>query len=83
MGEGSIISTDPGKASTINEPRKVQGTVKLMKKVRLKPNQTLKVSGKGTHPLNSKRVNVIVEPIDEEYGEYAIPSYSFLRSNSK
>ena len=66
-----------------DELGKVQGTVKLMKKVRLKPNQTLKVSGKGTHPLNSKRVNVIVEPIDEEYGEYAIPSYSFLRSNSK
>ena len=54
-----------------------------MKKVKLKPNQTLKVSGKGTHPLNSKQVNVIVEPIDEEYGEYTIPSYSFLKSNSK
>ena len=24
-----------------------------------------------------------MEPIDEEYGEYAIPSYSFLKSNSK
>ena len=66
-----------------DELEKVQGTVKLTKKVKLKPNQTLKVSGKGTHPLNPKRVNVIVEPIDEEYGEYAIPSYSFLKSNSK
>ena len=54
-----------------------------MKKVKLKPYQTLKVSGKGTHPLNSKRMNVIVEPIDEEYSEYAIPSYSFLKLNSK
>ena len=62
---------------------KVQGTIKLTKKVKLKPNQTLKVSGKGTHPLNSEEVNVIVEPIDEEYGEYTIPSYSFLKSNSK
>ena len=41
------------------------------------------MSGKGTHPLNSKQVNVIVEPVDKEYGEYAIPSYSFLKSNSK
>ena len=66
-----------------DELENVQGAVKLTKKVKLKPNQTLKVSGKGTHPLNSKRVNVIVEPIDEEYGEYAIPSYFFLKSNSK
>ena len=28
-------------------------------------------------------MNVIVEPVDEEYGEYVIPSYSFLKSNSK
>ena len=66
-----------------DELGKIQGTVKLMKKVKLKPYQTLKVSGKGTHPLNSKWVNVIVEPIDEEYSEYAIPSYSFLKSNSR
>ena len=66
-----------------DELGKIQGTVKLTKKVKLKLNQTLKVSGKGTHPLNSKQVNVIVEPVDEEYSEYAIPSYSFLKSNSK
>ena len=66
-----------------NELEKVQGTIKLTKKVKLKPNQTLKVSGKGTHPLNSRRVNVIVESIDEEYSEYTIPSYSFLKLNSK
>ena len=66
-----------------DELGKIQGTVKLTKKVKLKPYQTLKVSGKGTHPLNSKRVNVIVEPLDEGYSEYAIPSYSSLKSNSK
>ena len=62
---------------------KIHGTIKLTKKVKLKPNQTLKASGKGTHPLNSKQVNVIVEPVDEEYGEYTIPSYSYLKSNSR
>ena len=61
----------------------MQGTVKLTKKVKLKPNQSLKVNEKGNHPLNSKRVNVIVEPTGEEDGEYTIPSYSFLKSNSK
>ena len=66
-----------------DELNKIEGTVKLTKKVKLKPNQSLKVSGKGNQPLNSKRVNVIVEPTGEEDGEYTIPSYSFLKSNSK
>ena len=57
--------------------------MKLTKKVKLKPNQSLKVSGKGNHPLNSKWMNVIVKPTEEEDGEYTIPSYSFLKSNSK
>ena len=66
-----------------DELNKIEGTVKLTKKVKLKPNQSLKVSGKRNHPLNSKRVNVIVESTGEEDGEYTIPSYSFLKSNSK
>ena len=41
------------------------------------------MSGKGNHPLNSKWVNVIVEPTGEEDGEYTVPSYSFIKSNSK
>ena len=84
MGKGAVISTNTGLTGTVSdELEKVNGTVKLTKKVKLKPNQSLKVSGKGNHPLNSKRVNVIVEPTGEEDGEYTIPSYSFLKSNSK
>ena len=66
-----------------DELNKVQGTVKLTKKMKLKPDQSLKVSGKGNHPLNSKWMNVIVEPTGEENGEYTVPSYSFIKSNSK
>ena len=62
---------------------KIQGTVKLTKRVKLKPNQSLKVSGKGNHPLNTKWVNVAVEPLEEDEDSYTIPSYTFLRSNSK
>ena len=66
-----------------DELEKIQGTVKLTKKVKLKLNQSLKVSGKGNHPLNSKWVNVIVEQTGEEDGKYTVPCYSFIESNSK
>ena len=62
---------------------KIEGTVKLTRKVKLKPGGSLKLSGKGNYSLNSKQVNVIVEPTEEEDGQYTIPSYSFLKSNSK
>ena len=62
---------------------KIQGTVKLTKRVKLKPKQSLKVSGKGNHPLNTKRVNVAVEPLEGDEDSYTIPAYAFLRSSSK
>ena len=62
---------------------KIQGTVKLTKRVKLKAKQSLKVSGKGNHPLNTKRVNVTVEPLEGDEDSYTIPAYTFLRSNSK
>ena len=51
--------------------------------IKLKPNETRKLEGRGMHPLNAKRVNVIIEPTDNEGGEYAIPSYRYIKSNSK
>ena len=58
--------------------------VKLTRKVKLKPFQSLKLSCKGNNPLNSKRVNVVVEPPQDTDTEdnYAVPAYSFLKSNS-
>ena len=65
--------------------QKVQGTVKLMRKVKLKPFQSLKLSCKGNNPLNSKWVNVVVEPLEDVGIEdnYAVPACSFLKSNSR
>ena len=65
--------------------QKVQGTVKLTRKVKLKPFQSLKLSCKGNNPLNSKWVNVVVEPLENADTEdnYAVPAYSFLKSNSR
>ena len=65
--------------------QKVQGMVKLTRKVKLKPFQSLKLSCKVNNPLNSKRVNVIVEPLENAGTEdnYAVLAYSFLKSNSR
>ena len=51
--------------------------------MKLKPNQSLKVRARSTNPLNTKRVNVIIEPTDDEEGSYTIPSYTYLKSNSR
>ena len=65
--------------------QKVQVTIKLMRRVKLKPFQSLKLSYKGNNPFNSKWVNVIVEPLEDADTEdnYAVPAYSFLKSNSR
>ena len=59
--------------------------VKLTKKVKLKPFQSLKLSCKGNNSLNTKWVNVIVEPLEDADIEdnYAVATYSFLKSNSR
>ena len=53
---------------------KITGKVRLTKKIKLKPNQSLKVKARCSNPLNTKRVNVIIEPTDDEEGSYTIPS---------
>ena len=65
--------------------QKVQGTVKLTRKVQLKPFQSLKLSCKGNNPLNAQWVNIVVEPLENADTEdnYAVPAYSFLKSNSR
>ena len=62
---------------------KITGKVQLTKNVKLKPNQSLKVKARSSNPLNTKRVNVIIEPTDDEEGGYTIPAYTYLKSNSK
>ena len=61
----------------------IKGTVKLTRKVKIKPGQTQKVKARSNHPLNGKRVNVILEPTEEEDGNYTVPSYNFVKGNSR
>ena len=51
--------------------------------MKLKPNQSLKVKARSLNPLNTKWVNVIIEPTDDEEGSYTIPAYTYLKSNSR
>ena len=62
---------------------KIMGTVKLTCDVKLKPGQTQKVKSRSNHPLNGKQVNVILEPTEDENGEFTVPSYNFVKGNSK
>ena len=62
---------------------KITGKVRLTKNTKLKPNQSLKVKAKSINPLNTKQVNVIVEPTNDEEGSYTISAYTYLKSNSR
>ena len=62
---------------------KVTGKVWLTRNVKLKSNQSLKVKARSLNPLNTKRVNVIIEPTEDEEGSYTIPAYTYLKSNSR
>ena len=61
----------------------IKGTVKLTQNVKLKPGQTKKVKSRSNHPLNGKWVNVILEPTEDEEGNYTVPSYNFVKGNSR
>ena len=61
----------------------IKGTVRLTQNVKLKPGQTKRVKSRSNHPLNGKRVNVILEPTEEEEGSYTVPSYNFVKGNSR
>ena len=61
----------------------ITGKVQLTKNVKLRPNQSLKVKARSSNPLNTKRVNVIIQPTDDEEGNYTIPAYTYLKSNSR
>ena len=55
----------------------------MTRNVKLKPGQTQKVKSRSNHPLNGKRVNVILEPTEDEEGSYTIPSYNYVKGNSR
>ena len=61
----------------------IKGTIRLTRNVKLKPGQTQKVKSRSNHPLNGKRVNVILEPTEDEEGSYTIPSYNYVKGNSR
>ena len=85
-GRGQLfrkIQARPVQIGNQKELEKVEGDIKLTKTIKLKLNETHKLEGRGMHPLNAKRVNVIIEPTDNEGGEYTIPSYTYIKSNSK
>ena len=62
---------------------KIKGTVRLTRNVKLKPGQTQKVKLRSNHPLNGKRVNVILEPVEDDDGDYTVPCYNYVKQNSR
>ena len=41
------------------------------------------MKSRSNHPLNGKQVNIVLEPTEDENGEYTVPSYNFVKGNSR
>ena len=60
----------------------IQGYVKLQNDVVLPPRSTKQVAGRSSHPMNPKRVNVIIEPVNDDEGTYTVKTYTYVKQNS-
>ena len=80
-GLGSMVINK--KAQKSGELNKIEGEIKLLKHIILAPGETKQVDGYSNHPLNSKRVNVIVEPLETPEGKYIVRVYTWTRGNSR
>ena len=69
-------------AQISGELDQIQGEIKLLNDVLLPPRSTRQVAGRSSHPINPKRVNVIIEPVDDEKGIYTVKTYTYIRKNS-
>ena len=70
-------------AYVTGELDQIQGHVKLQNDVVLPPRSTKQVTGRSSHPIHPKRVNVLVEPVDDEQGTFTVKTYTYLRRNSR
>ena len=78
---GTMIQTQL--ATISGELDKINGSVKLLQEITVKPGETVKVNGQSSHPVNCKRVNVMLEPCEGVEGSYTVNSYTFTKSNSR
>ena len=60
----------------------IQGYIKLQNDVVLPARSTKQVAGRSSHPMNPKRVNVIIEPVDDDQGIYTVKTYTYVKQNS-
>ena len=58
-----------------------EGEVTLTRDVTIPANGYAHTSGRGSHPLNSKRVNIMTEPIEE--GSFVERTSSYVKGNSR
>ena len=63
------------------ELNEFEGEVTLTRDVTIPANGYAHTSGRGSHPLNSKRVNIMTEPIEE--GSFVERTSSYVKGNSK
>ena len=59
------------------------GEVRVTRDIHVGHGETVQVDGRSDHPLNCKRVNVILEPLNSSEGTLIVRTYALIKGNSR
>ena len=70
-------------AAVSGELDRCTGEVRVTRDIHVGEGETVQVSGRSDHPLNCKRVNVILEPLETPEGALVVRTYAMTKSNGR
>ena len=70
-------------AAVSGELDQCTGEVRVTRDIHVGEGETVQVSGRSDHPLNCKRVNVILEPLETSEGALVVRTYAMTKSNGR
>ena len=70
-------------AAVSGELDRCTGEVRVTRDIHVGHGETVQVDGRSDHPLNCKRVNVILEPLNSPEGSLIVRTYALIKGNSR
>ena len=70
-------------AAVSGELDRCTGEVRVTRDIHVGHGETVQVDGRSDHPLNCKRVNVLLEPLNSPEGSLIVRTYALIKGNSR
>ena len=70
-------------AAVSGELDRCTGEVRVTRDIHVGHGETVQVDGRSDHPLNCKRVNVLLEPLNSPEGALIVRTYALIKGNSR